>query len=96
MIVTIRDGRPRSNLHWRISRRLTNDCKIRCQRIHVTPHLCPGKRLRLGSVSRFEPYLMWDGHLEPRFLTRGLCEPWPDRGNVQDAQVLEQNAPAKA
>ena len=39
---------------------------------------------------------MWDGRLEPRFLTRSLCEPRPDRGNVQEAQVLEQNAPAKA
>ena len=85
MIATVRDCRPRLNLHGRISRRLTDDCKIRSQRIHVTPHLCPGKRLRFESVSGLEPYLMWDGRLEPRFLTRSLCEPRPDRGNVQEA-----------
>ena len=43
-----------------------------------------------------EPYLMWNGHLEPRFLTWSLCEPRPDEGDVQETQVLEQNAPAEA
>jgi len=39
---------------------------------------------------------MWDGRLKPRFLPRSLREPRPDYGDVQDAQVLEQNAPAEA
>lgn len=96
MIVTVRDSRPNLHLQGRISRRLTDDCKIRCQRIHVTPHLSPGKRLRFERVSRLESYLMWDGRLEPCFLTRSLCKPRPDRGNVQEAQILEQHAPAEA
>ena len=51
MIVTIRDGRPRLNVQGRICQRLTDDCKIGSQRIRITPHLCPGKRLRSESVS---------------------------------------------
>ena len=39
---------------------------------------------------------MWDGRLEPRFLPGSLCEPWPDCRDVQDAQILEQNASAEA
>ena len=66
-------------------------------REYVLPHICVQvSGCDPESVSRLQPYLMWDGRLEPRFLTRGLCEPWPDRGDVQEAQVLEQNAPTEA
>lgn len=39
---------------------------------------------------------MRDGCLEPRFLPGSLRKPRPDYRDVQDAQVLEQNAPAEA
>lgn len=40
-------------------------------------------------------YLMGDSGLQPRFFTRCLCKAWPDQRDVQDAQVLEQNAAAE-
>ena len=39
---------------------------------------------------------MWDGRLEPRFLPRCLREPRPNCCDVQEAQILKQNTPAKA
>lgn len=39
---------------------------------------------------------MRDGRLKPRFLSGSLCEPRPNNGDIQDAQVLEQNASTKA
>ena len=39
---------------------------------------------------------MGDRGLKPRLFPRSLGEPRPDCRNVQDAQVLEQNAPTEA
>ena len=39
---------------------------------------------------------MRNGCLEPRFLPGSLRKPWPDYRDVQDTQVLEQNAAAEA
>ena len=39
---------------------------------------------------------MWDSRLKPCLLPRGLGEPRPNRGNVQDAQVLEQHTATPA
>ena len=44
------------------------------------------------------PHLVWDSRLKPCLLPRSLREPRPNRGNVQNAQVLEKNraTPAKS
>lgn len=38
---------------------------------------------------------MWDGRLKPGFLSRSLRKPGPYCCDVQDAQVLKQDAPAE-
>lgn len=42
------------------------------------------------------PHLVWNCRLKERFFSRGLCEPRPDGGDVEKAQVLEENTSAEA
>ena len=51
--------------------------------------------MKVDSDCELGSYLMRDRGLKPRLFPRSLGEPRPDGGNVQDAQVLEQNAPAE-
>ena len=39
---------------------------------------------------------MWDSRLEPRLFPRSLREPWPDDRNIQEAQVLKEDASTEA